>query len=69
MKIWSTDFLVRRQVFKTMSRIRRVLVDRYHSWQEAMTILNRTSVKDLPLDEEESVRQIQKTAIFGYLNG
>lgn len=38
-----------------MGRIRRVLVDRYHSWQEAMAILNRTSVKDLRLDEEEAV--------------
>ena len=38
-----------------MAGIRRVLTDRYHSWEEAMAILNRTSVKDLPLDQEEAV--------------
>ena len=47
-----------------MDRIRAVLRDRYHSWQEAMGILEQTSVKDLPLDEDEAVGQRQSTHLL-----
>ena len=54
-----------------MSRIRALLADRYHSWQEAMAILNKTSLKDLPLDVdgEEAVCQGQETPLDGFRNG
>lgn len=54
-----------------MSRIRTLLADRYHSWQEAMAILNKTSLKDLPLDVdgEEAVGQGQEMPLDGFRNG
>ena len=43
------------QVVVTMDRIRQLLRDRYHSWQEAMAIVDKISIKDLPPDKSEEV--------------